>query len=139
MQITRNNHLRYMAKLTPVLIALYGLQVILYQKFAPAHLSGDMNLFLGLGLALIIMCYQFYDHHHKIIFQKNYLEVRFDILKMKEEILYSNIEHIEIRKKRHYFAHVVLYQKDGSTCHLHHVDSPELIAEFIEKKKSTRF
>jgi hypothetical protein len=139
MQITRNNHLRYMAKLTPFLLLAYVLQVIIYQHFAPAHLSGDMNLFLGIGLAMIIMCYQFYDHHHKIIFKENYVEVRFDVLKMKEEILYSNIVHVEIRKKRHYYAHMVLYQKDGSLCHFHHVDSPELIAEYIEKKKIKRF
>lgn len=138
MQITRNNHLRYMAKITPALMALYVLQVILYQKFAPAYVSTDMNIFLGVGLALIIMCYQFYDNHHKIIFRENYVEVRFDVLKMKEEILYSNIVHVEIRKKRHYFAHMVIYQKDGSVCHFHHVDSPELIAEYIEKKQSKR-
>lgn len=135
MQITRNNHLRYMAKITPLLLVLYVLQAILYQKFAPAHLSSDMNVFLGIGLAFIILSYYFYDHHHKIIFHPNYLEVRFDILKMKEEILYSNIQTVEVRKKRHQFAHVVLTLRDGNECHLHHVDSPETVAEFIEKKK----
>lgn len=138
MQITRNNHLRYMAKLTPVLIVLYGLQAVLYQRFAPAHLASDMNLFLGIGLALIILCYHFYDHHHQIVFRENYVEVRFDLLKMKEEILYSNIVHVEIRKKRHYFAHMVIHLRDGSVCHFHHVDSPELISDFIEKKKAKR-
>jgi hypothetical protein len=138
MQITRHNHLRYMAKITPLLIALYVLQVILYQRFAPAHLSGDMNLLLGIGLAAIILCYQFYDTHHKIILKENYVEVRFDVLKMKEEILYGNIVHVEIKKKKNYYAHMIIYQKDGSTCHFHHVDSPELIQEFIEKKKFKR-
>lgn len=138
MQITRNNHIRYMAKLTPVLIVLYGLQAVLYQRFAPPHMASDMNLFLGVGLAFIILCYQFYDHHHQIIFRENYVEVRFDLLKMKEEILYSNIVHVEIRKKRHYFAHIVIHQRDGSVCHFHHVDSPELISDFIEKKKTKR-
>lgn len=138
MQITRHNHLRYMAKITPLLIVLYIAQVIIYQKFAPAHLSGDMNLFLGIGLAFIILCYQFYDHHHQILFRENYLEVRFDILKMKEEILYQNIVHLELKKKRDYYGHIVLYQKDGSVCQLHNVDSPELIIEYIEKKKAKR-
>lgn len=138
MQITRNNHLRYMAKLTPVLLVLYVAQVIAYQKLAPAHLSSDMNLFLGIGLAAIILLFHFYDQHHKIIFRENYVEVRFDILKMKEEILYSNITHVEIRKKKNYYGHMVIYQRDGSTCHFHHVDSPELIAEYIDKKRSRR-
>jgi hypothetical protein len=138
MQITRNNHLRYMAKLTPVLITLYIIQVIAYWKFAPAHLAGDMNLILGIGLAAIILCYQFYDQHHKIIFRENYVEVRFDILKMKEEFLYQNIVHVEIKRKRHYYAHMVIHLRDGSTCHFHHVDSPELIADYIEKKRSKK-
>ncbi len=138
MQITRHNHLRYMAKITPLLIVLYIAQVIVYQKFAPAHLSGDMNLLLGIGLALIILCYQFYDHHHQILCKGNYLEVRFDILKMKEEILYQNIVHLELKKKRDYYGHIILHQRDGSVCQLHHVDSPELIIEYIEKKKAKR-
>ncbi len=138
MQITRHNHLRYMARITPLLIVLYIAQVIIYQKYAPAHVSGDVNLFLGIGLAFIILCYQFYDFHHQILFRENYLEVRFDILKMKEEILYQNIVHLELKKKRDYYGHIVLYQKDGSVCQLHHVDSPELIIEYIEKKKAKR-
>lgn len=138
MQITRNNHLRYMAKITPLLIGLYIVQIILYQKFAPPHLSGDMTLVLGVGLAAIILCYHFYDTHHKILLKENYVEVRFDLLKMKEEILYGNITHVEIKKKKHYYAHMVIHQRDGSVCHFHHVDSPELIQEFIEKKKIRR-
>lgn len=138
MQITRNNHLRHMAKTTPLLLILYVAQVIAYQKFAPTHLSGDMNLFLGIGLAAIILLYHFYDQHHKIVLKDNYVEVRFDILKMKEEILYSNIVHVEIRKKKNYYGHVVVYSRDGSICHFHHVDSPELIAEYIEKKKTRK-
>jgi uncharacterized membrane protein len=138
MQITRHNHVRYMTKLTPFLIALYILQVILYQKFAPSEMAGDMNFVLGIGLALIILCYQFYDFHHKITLRENYIEVTFDVLKMKDEILYSNVVHVEIIKKRHYYAHMVLHLRDGSTCHFHHVDSPEIISDYIEKKKIRR-
>lgn len=138
MQITRHNHLHYMARITPLLIVLYVAQMIIYQKYAPAHLSGDMNLFLGIGLAFIILCYQFYDHHHQIIFRENYLEVRFDILKMKEEILYQNIVHLELKKKRDLYGLIIVYQKDGSMFQLHNVDSPELIIEYIEKKKAKR-
>lgn len=138
MQITRNNHLRYMARLTPCLILLYGIQVLLYKKFAPPHLSSDMNVFLGVGLASIILLYHFYDQHHKITLKENYLEARFDLLKMKEEVLYQNVVHIEIKKSKFYYGKVSLHSRDGSICHLHHVDSPELIAEYIEKKKSKR-
>lgn len=135
MQITRNNHLRHMAKMTPLLLLLYVAQVILYQRFAPLNMRGDINFFLGMGLAFIILCYHFYDIHHKIVFHPNYLEVRFDILRMNNEILYQNIEHIEIRKNKHQYANMILHLRDGSECHLYHVDSPEIVAEYIEKKK----
>ena len=135
MQITRHNHLRHMAKTTPLLLALYVIQVIIYQHFAPEFMRGDINLALGLGLALIILCFHFYDLHHKIIFHPNFLEVSFEILKMKEEILYQNIHYIEIKNKKNNYAHLVLHLRDGNECHLYHVDSPELVAQFIEKKK----
>lgn len=135
MQITRHNHVRYMAKMTPLLLVLYVVQVILYRKFAPPHMTSDINLFLGVGLALIILCYHFYDQHHKIIFRENYLEVSFDLLKMKEEILYRNIVHIEITKKKHFYGNISLYLHDGNVIHLYHVDSPEFVAETLEKKR----
>lgn len=138
MQITRNQHQRYMARLTPFLLGLYLIQVYLYQRFAPTHLSSDMNLFLGVGLALIILMYHFYDVHHKITFKENYIEARFDLLKIKEEVLYRNVVHVEVKKSRFAYGKVVLYSRDGSTIQLHHVDSPDLIADYIEKKKTKR-
>lgn len=135
MQITRLHHLRYMAKITPFLLLLYIIQVLLYQRYAPAHMTGDINLILGIGLAGIILCYQFYDQHHQIIFKENYLEVRFDLLRMKEEIIYRNIVHMEIAKRKEFYGNIILHLKDGSTCHLYHVDAPELVIQFIEKKQ----
>lgn len=135
MKITRHNHVRYMAKVTPFLLLLYVGQVLLYNRFAPPHMTSDINLFLGMGLALIILCYSFYDYHHKIIFQRNYLEVSFDLLRMKEEILYQNITHAEITKKKNHYGNITLYLKDGSTCQLYHVDSPEFVMDLLEKKK----
>lgn len=135
MEITRTNHLRYMSKLTPLLVAMYILQVVLYQKFAPPALASDVCIFVGVGLALLIIAYQFYDHHHKIVFKANYLEVRFDLLGMKNEILYSNIDEIELKKRNNFFGHIILHLRDGSLCQLHHIDSPEEAAEFLRKKK----
>lgn len=135
MQITRHNHVRYMAKVTPFLLILYVGQVFLYRRFAPPHMTSDINLFLGIGLAFIILCYQFYDHHHKIIFQRNFLEVSFDLLRMKEEILYQNIIFVEITKKKNYYGNIKLHLKDGSSRQLYHVDSPEFVVDLIEKKR----
>jgi hypothetical protein len=138
MQITRTNHLRYMTRLTPMLLLLYITQALIYRQFAPAPLASEVNLFLGVGLVILILSYQFYDHHHKIHFHQNYLEVRFDILKMKEEILYQNITRVELKKSRHHFGKLILYLKDGGQCHLHHLDSPETISEFLEVKRVRR-
>jgi hypothetical protein len=135
MQITRCNHVRYMTKITPFLVFLYFAQMLLYQKFAPADMTGDINVFLGIGLAFIILCFSFYDHHHKIIAQENYMEVSFALLKIKEEILYRNIIYAEITKKKNSYGKITLHLHDGSVCHLYHVDSPELLLDFIEKKK----
>lgn len=135
MEITRNEHARYMSRLTPILIALYLIQAWLYQKFAPAHLSGDVNLFLGVGLAIIILLYHFYDLHHKIIMRPNFIETRFDILKMKEEILYRKVTMVEVKKSRWAFGKVILHTFDGETFELHHLDAPEEVAQYIENKR----
>lgn len=136
MNITRHEHVRYMAKWTPLLIGLYLVQAYLYARFAPAHLSTDVNLLLGIGLSFIILSYNFYDYHHKIILKPNYIEVRFDVLRMKEEILYQHIQFVEIKKAKGAFANMSLHLRDGSVCQLFHVDSPHMVADFIEKKKS---
>ena len=135
MQITRNEHQRYMVRLAPVLILLYLIQVYFYNRFVPGESQG-MSLFLGLGLALIMYLYHFYDQHHKITLKNNYIETRFDLLKRKEEILYRNVTHIEVKKSRFYFGNITLHTIDGEIHRLHHLDSPDLVAQFIEKKKS---
>lgn len=138
MQITRYHHLRYIAKITPFLLLLYVIQVYLYRRFAPPHMASDIGLFLGVGLALIILCFSFYDQHHKVIFRENYLEIRFDLLGMKEEILYRNIVQSEITKKKDFYGHIILHLLDGSTFRLYYVDSPEFIIDMIEKRKTRR-
>lgn len=138
MQITRQNHLRYMTKVTPLLLLLYVFQLYLYKTFAPAHMSSDIGLLLGVGLAFIIVCYHFYDHHHKIICHENYFEVRFDLLGMQEEILYSNITEVELKKKNDSFGHIIIHLRNGGVFHFHHVDHPETVQEFIERKRTKR-
>lgn len=138
MQITRQNHLRYMAKITPLLLILYVAQAYLYRTYAPAHLVSDMNLFMGIGLAFIILCYHFYDLHHQIICHENYIEIIFDLLRMKEEILYSNIVHVEVKRKKHAFGHLEIHDRNGQVFQLHHVDAPEEIQRYIEMKKTKK-
>lgn len=139
MQITRHNHTRYMARVTPVLIFLYVLQVMTYRFLLPSTSSGDVAFFLGLGLVMIIGSFLIYNTHHRVILHQNYIEVKFDFFKVKDEIIYQNIVHVEMLKKRRNYANLILHKRDGSTSFLYHVDSPEIICEFIENKKSGHF
>ena len=134
MQITRQNHLRYMGLTTPLLVILYFIQVMLYQRYAPVHLSSDVNLFLGIGLGIIIFCYHFYDYHHRVLFHRNYLEVRFDILKMKKEILYQNITQVEVSKSRKTYGDIRIYLKSDEIIQLHHVDRPLEVQKYLENQ-----
>ena len=139
MQITRNHHIRHMAKITPFLIILYIAQVIIYQRFAPESMRGDINLYLGLGLSLIILCYHFYDLHHKIILHQNYIEISFEILGIKEEILYQNINQVEVKKNKRNFGQLVLHLRDGREYPLYHVDTPEKVVDYLKQKKIKNF
>lgn len=134
MQITREQHLRYMTKITPLLLVLYLIQYYLYQNYAPTHLRGEVGPFLGVGLALIVLGYHFYDVHHKVIFHKNYLQIRFDLLKINEEILYRKIDYVELRKKSESFGHLIIFTNDGQVFHLRHIDNPETIRDYLEQK-----
>jgi hypothetical protein len=116
---------------TPFLIILYFIQAILYQRYAPVHLSSDMNVFLGIGLGIIIFCYHFYDYHHRVLFHRNYLEVRFDLLKMKKEILYQSIEQVEVSKSRKHYGDVKIYLRDGQIIQLHNVDQPHEVKNYL--------
>jgi hypothetical protein len=133
MKITRHHHLRYLNRLTPILVALYVFQIYLYRKFAPTEAS-DMTLFLGIGLCLIIVAFHFFDYHHMVTLKENFLEVRFDVLKRKEEILYEKIVHMEVSGRREGFAHLVLYLQDGDTLKLPYIDSPEIVMAQIRKR-----
>ncbi len=135
MDITRHNHVSYLARRTPLLLVLYVVQALLYLRFAPPHLAGDGNILLGVGLAAIILAYYLYDTYHQVILRPNYLELRWDLLRIKEEILYRNIVMIEVKRRRHGHADILLHQRDGKVSALYRVDSPDQIVAYIEKKQ----
>lgn len=135
MPITRNFHLRYMTKMTPLLILLYIAQIWLYKHFAPTHLGNDFILFLGLGLALIIVSFHFHDQHHKIICHPNYIEIRFDLLGIKEEILYSSIASVKIKQKNQAFGSVTITDRNDRIYRLYNIDNPVHLASLMAAKK----
>jgi|GEM_PF-3269041 len=135
MPITRHFHLRYMTKLTPLLVLLYIAQIWLYKHFAPTHLTNDLTLVLGIGLALIILCYHSYDQHHKIICHNNYIEISFDLLGIKEEILYTEIASVKIKQNNHDFGNLTITGRNNGVYRLYHIDNPAGVATLIAAKK----
>lgn len=132
MLITRHHHLRYMTKLTPVLIIAYILQVLLYREFAPAELTQEITVFLGVGLTILISGYCFYDHYHQVNLKPNYIEINFSPLKIKHEILYTKITKVDIRSTRFGYGNLKLYQQNGEIIKISHVDNAEMVANFIK-------
>ena len=135
MPITRNFHLRYMTKLTPLLVLLYIAQIWLYKHFAPPHLTNDLSLILGVGLALIILSYHSYDQHHKIICHNNFIEISFDLFGIKEEILYTEISSVKIKQNNHEFGNLTITDRDERVYRLYHIDNPAGFAAMIAAKK----
>jgi hypothetical protein len=62
------------------------------------------------------------------------LQIRFDLLKINEEILYRKIDYVELRKKSESFGHLIIFTNDGQVFHLRHIDNPETIRDYLEQK-----
>lgn len=135
MLITRNSHLRYMTKITPLLVLLYIAQIWLYRHFAPAHLGNDFIFFLGVGLVAIIGCFHFHDQHHKVICHPNYLEIRFDLLGIQEEVLYSEIVSVKIKQKNKNFGSLTITDRNDRVYHLYNIDNPIHLASLMAAKR----
>lgn len=133
MQITREKHLQYMVKLIPYLIAAIVVQSYVYFHMFPQHLAQDITVFLGVGVALILLGFGAHDHFHQVKMKENYLEISVKPLKYQEEILYRNITAYEIIPTKHGFASVRLILKDGNAVKIYYLDDAE---NFIQKIKS---
>jgi hypothetical protein len=134
--VTRENHLKYINKLTPYLVISYALQSYLYLQWAPKDLASEVIVFLGAALTLLIGGFIFFGQHHKIIFHQHHLEVRFDLLGYQQELLYRDIQWIEVARSAHGFATLILTSKDHAVIKLFYVDQPLSIKSFLEQKRS---
>lgn len=138
MLITRRHHLRYMAKLTPVMIIAYVLQVLFYRTMAGPELVQEIATFLGAGLMILVSGFCFYDHYHQIQLKPNFIELSFSPLKIKHEILYSKIMEVKIRPTRFGYGDLEILKTDGHSFKLLHVDDNEGVASFIKKMASIK-
>lgn len=134
-QVTRDNHLNYINKLTPWLVISYALQSYLYLQWAPAALAWEVIYFLGVALALLVAGCCFFNQHHKIIFHEHHLEVSFKLINYQQELLYRDIQWIEVNRSKHNFATLSLTAKDHTRVQLYHVDNALALKHFLERKR----
>jgi hypothetical protein len=133
---TRENHLRYVNKLTPILVISYALQSYLYTRWAPPGLASEVIIFLGCSLALLIAGFIFFGKHHKIIFHEHHLEVSFALINYHQELLYRDIQWIELTPAKHGFATITLTARDHEQTKLFYVDNALAIKHFLERKRT---
>lgn len=136
MRITREKHLAYITGLMPYLFLAYGLQVWLYLKLAPREVAIDVSLLMGVGLAILALCYALYDHYHQVILHRHHLIAGFDWPNYREEILYRNITSMEIKPNRHAFYNVTLHLRDGRSLTLYYLDDVEELKQLIRSSLS---
>lgn len=112
----------HLVRLMPLLILAIIAQYYLYTQWTPIELALDVSLFMGIGIALIAGGFGLYDQFHQVHLYRNHLEVKFNLMGYHEEILYRDIEDIDIQVTKHAYYNVTLYLWDGSTCKLRYLD-----------------
>jgi hypothetical protein len=131
MNITRENHLRYMARLAPFLVVGLVIQTYLYRLFVPQEMATDVSIFVGALLSLMLIGFYVYNEFHKVKVHANYLELRFDLLGHHQEIIFKNIIEADIDKSRHGYANLKFTMKDGSTHRILYIDQGSELYETI--------
>lgn len=131
MRITREKHLNYLTRLMPFLFGAYILQCYLYLQWAPRDLALDVALFMGIGIVLVSLGFAFYDQIHTVKLHRHHLVISIDLIKYKEEILYSHIQHIKVNPSSHAFYNVTLTLRNGETHKLYYLDDVEELKQHI--------
>lgn len=125
MRITREKHLNYITHLMPYLFLAYVVQCFLYLQLAPRELALDVSLFLGIGIALTAIGFAVYDQLHTVQLHRHHLLISIDLIKYREEILYSHIHDIQVITSPHAFFNVILTLQDGRKLRLYYLDDVE--------------
>lgn len=136
MKMTREKHLDYMVKMAPFLFFAVVIQIFVYAQFFEPILARDISIFLSVGTALILAAFYAHDHFHQVLFQPNYLEIRVNPLKYREEILYRNIIGYEITHHPRGFSNVKLLIKNGDPVKLYYIDNGEDFIHTLKKKQT---
>ncbi len=100
MNLTRENHMNYMTKVTPFLILACVIQSFIYPRFVPGTNSLEIALFLFIGIVLIVGAFSLYDWLHRVTVYRNFMTVSFSPFSYHEEILYQDIEEVTVKTSK---------------------------------------
>lgn len=135
MEITREKHLQYMTKMTPILVAALAFQSVVYFHFFPA-LAQDVTIFLSVGLILIIGFFNLHNHFHQVTLKENYVQIKIKPLKYQEDIVYRNITKFDLIPSKHGFSNLRLHVRDGRSFMLFYVDEADKIVSKLKEKQA---
>lgn len=122
MQITRVKHMSHLVRLMPLLILAIVAQGYLYTQWRPVEMALDVSIFMAIGVAFMAAGFGLYDQFHQVYLYRKHMLVKFDLIGYCEEILYQEIQDIEVEVTRYGYYNVTLYLTDGSTCKLPYLD-----------------
>lgn len=135
MKVTRENHAHYMGRLAPVLLVGYVAQTWCYYRFLSPALAYDISVFLGIGLILIAMAFLIHDFCYVATLKDNYIQFKLHPFPYEDEILYRDIEEVEVVSTRFPFSHLKLTTDEGKTIWLYNVDDAQKVAETIKNRR----
>ncbi len=135
MRVTRENHAHYMGRLAILLLIAFVAQTWCYYTYLSPVLAHDISIFLGSGLILIATAFLIHDNCYVAILHDNHMEVRLLPLPYMDEILYRNIEEVEVIATRFPFSHLKLTTNEGKKIWLYNVDEAHKIAETINTRR----
>ncbi len=131
MNITRENHLRYMTRLAPFLVVGLIAQTFLYRLFVPQEMATDVSIFVGALLSLMLIGFHVHNELHRVTVHANYLELSFNLLGYHQEIIFKSITEVDLDNGRHGFSTLKFTMKDGSTHRIFYIDQGRELYEMI--------
>jgi hypothetical protein len=131
MQISREKHMQYMARLIPLLFLALIVQTLLYFHFFPRELASDITVFLAGGLCLLILAFGGHNLLHEVHLRSNYLEIKVRPLGLHQEIFYRDIVDAEVTHSRHGYSSVRLVLRDGREVPIYYIDEGENFLRLI--------
>ncbi len=122
----------YIVKLMPFLLLALVAQCYVYMQWAPFDIALDVSIFMGIGLILIAGGFALYDHFHKVQLHRNHLVIKFALMNYEEEILYRNIQDLDVEVTKHAYYNVTMTMRDGSICKLYYLDDVQDLKSYIK-------